>query len=684
MKMNLVFETPAEMAFIKCFNSDSNKSIVLTGSAGCGKSTILKYCVQNGNRNVVMSAFTGAAARNIDGRTLNSLFQLPIGIITPTTELKCTHSMQECIEKMDCLVIDEIFSCPAYILDAVDRIMRYARKDNRPMGGVRCVLMGDPKQLGPVVNNRDPEECKALADMYGEGMPYVWKSRVWKELNPFNIHLTKIHRQADAEFQQILERASIGRNTEADVARLNQCVRIAFNDKAVTITPFNKAADAINEKEMGKLNTPEFTYEGTTSGDYPFKDADLPAPKQLKLKVGCRVMATRNSAQHGFFNASLGTVTRLTNDEVFVKFDDSSSETNVPRLVWESTENHYNQETKQMETNITGTYTQFPLRIGYAISIHKSQGQTYTAVNIDTTRRFFCDGMGYVALSRCRSLDGITFNHPLNRSYIRQSMEVLQFINDSQLTDDLDAELEAISAIDGAANKGDYDRACREGVRFVRNAIVDGKIHFAAELIRKIYGVMIADELSGAMEGFLDISGNDVDTLLVNAFSAVYSGRYNDAIRYANNILTTATIPEALYIKACAQYLSKAYVAADQTNVELLNGGSYAVIYDSCNDSKALYLASLTNREIGDSCLEFWQRIIKLHPKYHRTYLELRKDMLNAGFSLPQGDEQSPIITKWNDTSLDAEEFKMVLDSLGHDDLMELRKVILKWEENEE
>lgn len=684
MDKNLVFDTPAEQAFIKCFNSDTNKSIVLTGSAGCGKSTILKYCVQNGNRNVVMSAFTGAAARNIDGKTLNSLFQLPFGIITPATELKCTHGMQERIEKMDCLVIDEIFSCPAYILDAVDKIMRYARKDNRPMGGVRCVLMGDPKQLGPVANSRDPEERKAIFDMYGEGMPYVWKSRVWKELNPFCIHLTKIHRQADMEFQQILERASIGCNTEADIARLNQCIRPAFNDKAVTITPFNKAADIINENEMAKLSTPEFSYKGNTSGDYPFKDADLPAPKELKLKVGCRVMATRNSSQHGFFNASLGTVTKLTDDEIYVKFDDNTSETNIPRLVWESTEKHYNPETKKMETNITGTYTQFPLRIGYAISIHKSQGQTYTAVNIDTTHRFFCDGMGYVALSRCRSLDGITFNHPLDRSYIRQSLEVLHYIKDSKLTDDLDAELEAISAIDSAANKGDYDRACLEGVRFVRNAIADGKIHFAAELIRKIYGVMIVDDLSSTMEGFLNLNSNDSDTLLVNAFSAVCSGRYNDAIRYANNILSIATMPEALYIKARAQYLSKAYVAADQTNIKLLNGGSYAGLYNPSNDSKALFLASITNREIGDSCLAFWQQVIRLHPKYFRTYIELRKDMLNAGLSLPQCDEESSIITKWNDISLDDDDFKKVLDTVGHDDLMALRKIILNWKDGEE
>lgn len=676
--MKLVFDTPAEQAFIKCFNSDSNKSIVLTGSAGCGKSTILKFCVQTSNRNIVMSAFTGAAARNIDGRTLNSLFQLPIGVITPATELTCTHAMQERIEKMDCLVIDEIFSCPAYILDAVDKIMRYARKDNRPMGGVRCVLMGDPKQLGPVANSRDPEERNAIVDMYGEGVPYVWKSRVWQELSPFHIHLTKIHRQADAEFQEILERASIGRITEADIARLNQCVRPAFNDKAVTITPFNKAADAINESEMAKLNTTEYTYEGNASGDYPFKDADLPAPRELKLKVGCRVMATRNSAQNGFFNASLGTVTKLTENDVVVKFDDNPSETNVPRMVWESTENHYNPETKKMETKITGTYTQFPLRIGYAISIHKSQGQTYTAVNIDTTRRFFCDGMGYVAISRCRSLDGITFNHPLDRTYIRQSSEVLRYMKDSQLTDDFDVELEAISAIDGAANKGDYDAACREGVRYVRNAIADGKIHFAAELIRKIYGVMIVDELTNTMEGFLNLSGNDTDTLLVNAFCAVNSGRYNDAIRYANNILSTATMPDALYIKARAEYLSKAYVAADQTNIELLNGGSYAVLYDSKNDCKALFLASLTNREIGDSCIAFWQRIIKLHPNYLRTYIELRKDMLNGSMSLIQDEEEPSVITMWNDASISDDEFSNELNSIDYNRLMELRKVILK------
>lgn len=683
MENNLVFETPAEQAFIKCFNSDSNKSIVLTGSAGCGKTTILKYCVQNGKRNVVKSAFTGAAARNIDGRTLNSLFQLPFGVITPATDLKCTHTMQECIERMDCLVIDEVFSCPAYILDAVDKIMRNARKDNRPMGGVRCVLMGDPKQLAPVANSRDPEERKAIIDMYGEGMPYVWKSRVWKELNPFNIHLTKIHRQADAEFQQILERASIGSNTEADIARLNQCVRPAFNDKAVTITPYNKAADVINDNEMAKLGTPEFIFEGTTSGNYPYKDADLPAPKELKLKVGCRVMATRNCKLHGFYNASLGTVTKLTDKEVFVKFDHKTSETNVPRMVWESKENHYNPETKQMDSRITGTYTQFPLRIGYAISIHKSQGQTYTAVNIDTTRRFFCDGMGYVALSRCRSLEGITFNHPLDRSYIRQSFEVLKYLKDSQLTDNLDAELEAFSAIDGAAYRGDYDNACKEGVRFVRNAIADGKIHFAAELIRKIYGVMIADDLSGTMKGVIGVSGNELDTLLVNAFCSVYSGRYNDAIRYANNILCIATMPEALYIKARAEYLIKAYVACDQTNSGILNGGSYASLYDPFNDCKALFLAGITGRELGDSNLALWQRIIKLRPKYLRAYIELRKDMLKAGLSLPQGEDLPTIIIKWNDASISEDVFAKELESLDHDQLKELRKAVRKLNEKD-
>lgn len=683
MENNLVFETSAEQTFIKCFNSGSNKSIVLTGSAGCGKSTILWFCVQNGNLNVVLSAFTGAAARNIGGKTLNSLFQLPIGIITPATELKCTQAMRERIEKMDCLVIDEIFSCPAYILDAVDKIMRYVRHDNRPMGGVRCILMGDPKQLGPVVNSRDPEECKAIIDMYGEGTPYVWKSRVWKELDPFHIHLTKIHRQADAEFQQILERASIGSNTEADIARLNQCVRPLFNDKAVTITPFNKAADTINENAMAKLDTPEFAYEGKSSGDYPFKDADLPAPKELKMKVGCRVMATRNSAQHGFFNASLGTVTKLTDEEVFVKFDDNPSETNVPRLTWESSENHYNPETKRMEKKITGTYTQFPLRIGYAISIHKSQGQTYSAVNIDTTRRFFCDGMGYVALSRCRSLDGITFNHPLDRSYIRQSPEVLEYLKQSMLTEDLDAELEAISAIDGAANDGDYDRACKEGVRFVRNAIADGKVHFAADLIRNIYGVMVADNLTNTMDGFLDVNGDDADALLVNAFISVNSGRYNDAIRYAHKMLSSAVMPEALYIKARAEFLSKAYVAADQTNSSLINGGSFPVLYDPMNDCKALFLAGMTNREVGDSCMFFWQQIIKLHPKYFRTYIEMRKDMLKTGIKLPQAEGESSVITKWNDASLDSEEFYKVLESLEHKELQTIRNVILKWKEGE-
>lgn len=413
----------------------TKRSVFLTGKAGTGKSTFLKYMRANTKKKLVVLAPTGIAAVNVGGQTLHSFFKIPFKPMVPDDPdysnparmrkmLRYTKEKVKLIRELELIIIDEISMVRADIIDFVDRVLRvYSGNMREPFGGKQLLLVGDIFQLEPVVTH----DTRDILRRYYKNF-FFFNARAFEQINLVAIELTKIYRQSDNDFISLLDRVRVNRATTADIARLNERCNPDYqeiNDNfAITLATRRDTVDSINDEHMRALKTPEFNYIGRIEGDFP--ENSLPTALRLTLKEGAQVIFIRNDKEGRWYNGSIGKVTLLREDNVFVTLE-NGVELEVLPEIWENMQYSYNEKEKKVEEKVLGTFMQIPIKPAWALTVHKSQGLTFNHVVIDFVGGAFTGGQTYVALSRCTSMEGITLLKPLSERDIIVNMAVVDF-----------------------------------------------------------------------------------------------------------------------------------------------------------------------------------------------------------------------------------------------------------------
>lgn len=416
----------------------TRRSLFLTGKAGTGKSTFLRYVAAHTKKKHVILAPTGIAAINAGGQTLHSFFKLPFHPLLPNDSrynarnirktLKYSGVTLKLLRETELIIIDEISMVRADIIDFIDRVLRiYCRNMREPFGGKQLLLVGDIFQLEPVVKE---EEWRLMQPFYPSA--YFFDAKVWQQMQLVSIELRKVYRQSDAQFIAILDRIRQNTATDEDLAAINHRVdqqqethqQSAF---PITLATRRDTVDWINEQQLANLDGSVTMFKGTIQGEFPL--TSLPAPMELEVKPGAQVIFTKNDKEKRWVNGTIGIVTGIDQEEGIIGVvDEDGHEYDVDCELWENMRYTFNEKEQKIEEELLGTFRQFPLRLAWAITVHKSQGLTFRQVKIDFSGGgAFAGGQTYVALSRCMSLQGLTLEEPLRRSDIFVRPEVVQF-----------------------------------------------------------------------------------------------------------------------------------------------------------------------------------------------------------------------------------------------------------------
>ena len=416
-------ELSPEQAAVFAAIETTREHIFVTGRAGTGKSTLLEYLSWNTSKQLVICAPTGVAALNVGGQTIHSLFRLPIGVIADH-EIDQSNELRKLLNTIDTLVVDEVSMVNADLLDAMDRALRQARqKPHEAFGGVQVVLFGDPYQLAPVPG--DPEERAYFADRYTS--MWFFDARVWDDADLTIYELDTIHRQHELEFKQLLTAVRHGEVTPEMGRRLNEVGgRPPPEEGAITLATTNHTVTRINGSALARLPGRALTAVAEINGE--FGGRAFPADERLDLKVGAQVMFLRNDTggDGRWVNGTIGEVVKIA-DTVTVEVEGVSHE--VLPSTWERYRYSYSAATKELRKDVVAEFVQFPLRLAWAVTIHKSQGKSYDKAVIDLGQRSFAPGQTYVALSRITELEGLYLTRPLRPSDIIVDEAVRRFMS---------------------------------------------------------------------------------------------------------------------------------------------------------------------------------------------------------------------------------------------------------------
>ncbi|HRG31642.1 MAG: AAA family ATPase [Saprospiraceae bacterium] len=395
--------------------------VFLTGKAGTGKSTLLNLIKRTFRINMIVLAPTGVASVLVGGQTIHSFFKFPPGWISQKDYKPLSKSMAE---KIDLIVIDEISMVRADILDHMDQLLKLSKKKDKPFGGIPMLWVGDLYQLPPVVSS--PEEKAYFEHHYTS--PYFFSANVMKELDSFElIELEQVFRQNELHFIRLLNRIRLNECDEEDLDEINQRAQADPTEDglpAITLTSTNVQANQINLKELNKLDTSPKTYSAIMEGS--INPSQFPAEQHLILKVGAQIMTLRNDPAKNFINGSIGILEELMPQSIRVKFPSQESSVEIPMATWEIVRYIYEDQT--IKVNPVGSFTQLPVKLAWAVTIHKSQGKTFDKAIIDLGRGAFENGQTYVALSRCRTLDGVYLTQKLQWKDVRTDERVADFI----------------------------------------------------------------------------------------------------------------------------------------------------------------------------------------------------------------------------------------------------------------
>ncbi len=536
----------------------TRQSVFLTGKAGTGKSTFLKYVCANVKKKHVVLAPTGIAAINAGGSTLHSFFKLPFHPLLPDDPnfslrngklhsfLKYSSEHRKLIKEIELVIIDEISMVRADIIDFIDKVLRvYSQNMREPFGGKQLLLVGDVFQLEPVVKN---DEREILNRFYPS--PYFFSARVFNEIELVAVELTKVYRQSDKVFINVLDHIRTNTTGSADLqllnTRYNTKIEACESDMYITLATRRDTVDFINEKKLAELPGESAILRGEIKGEFP--ESSLPTQIELELKPGAQIIFIKNDPDKRWVNGTIGTVSGIDENDTIYVITEDGQEFDVKKEKWSNIRYKYNEQKKKIEEEELGVFIQYPIRLAWAITIHKSQGLTFSRVVIDFTGGVFAGGQAYVALSRCTSLDGIQLKKPISRGDIFVRPEIVTFaqrFNNRQAIDKALKQAQADIQYKEAVkhfDEGDFDRFLNQFFKAIHSRY-DIERPIIKRFIRKKLGIInILKEENGRLKNRMHeqqknlekyakeyyLMGNDCITQAHDAKAAI--ANYNKAI----------------------------------------------------------------------------------------------------------------------------------------------------------
>ena len=632
--------------------ANTNSSFFLTGRAGTGKTTFLRNVQKMVDKQFITLAPTGVAAILAGGDTIHSFFGLPMDVCTPGTLGKMNEARILTLIHTDTIIIDEVSMVRCDIIDAIDYTMRKTLRSSLPFGGKQMIFVGDMFQLPPVL--KKGVESDLMHDLYHADDCFFYKADAIKRMRMVKIEFQKVYRQEDEAFLKILESVRLNKTTPEILMRLNErvCQPTKEDGMVITLASRNCTADSVNQKCLAEIEAEEYTYEGTVTGK--FEEKRFPVDMTLKLKVGAQVMFTRNDQHKRWVNGTIGTVTKLAKDEI--KVTTGGATYVVPNCSWESYSYEYDKEERKMKKELIGTFTQYPLRLAWAITVHKSQGMTFDKLYLDLSRGMFAAGQLYVALSRVRSLDGLFLSRPIIPQYAHTSREVLSYASGYNDEHVISNEIESGKAVYQLLAHHDYDEAAKQYLMLVQKKAADGDIKEAMQQAKRFLDTVICDEeLFGCIDEVPEelIAADHWAPKFLVALLSLYAGKYEQALAYADSVLSQHQCQEVLYVKSRCLAKLERYQEADAVNV--LMGDVFDM---STPDVKVLYsIAMLNELHIGDPGLNLMQELLKARPKYDKGILSLRYLMKRKGLSLVKAsDDPRELVDDFN-SDITGEEF---------------------------
>lgn len=655
--------------------ANTNSCFFLTGRAGTGKTTFLRDVQREvGYKNFITLAPTGVAAILAGGETIHSFFGLPMEVCVPGTVGHMNQSHILSLVHANTIIIDEVSMVRADVMDAIDSTMRKYLRTYKPFGGKQMVFVGDMFQLPPVV--KPGPEQQFLTDIYKSNNFFFYNSYAIKRIRMVKIEFQKVYRQEDERYIRILENVRMNRMTREDVALLNSRIIVPDREElAVTLTSLNREADKINNQRLSELPGEEHVYEGTVRGH--FEEKRFPVEQKLILKVGAQVMFTRNEANKQWVNGTIGVVHKLEKEEIQVMTKDGVLCT-VSKCDWDSVKYEYDAKEKKIAKEVLGTFTQYPLRLAWAITIHKSQGMTFDQLHFNLNNGLFASGQLYVALSRVKSLNGLYLTKRVSPKYANTSVEILKYAVDFNNQQDISREIESGKIAYNAIKNHNIDEAAGAYLDLVVKRVEAGDLREGIRMAKMFLDTVIDDEdfygrLTVVPEGLHQNYHWTAQFLF--ALLSLYAQRFEESLKAIDRVLTIHDCYEAKYVKVRILTKLKRYGEADSLISHIAENFDM-----STPDVKLLYLAGVFNElYTTDPGLHLLQKVVELSPDYDKGILALRTLMLRKGLRLSQSDDNVEELIKAFDSDMENEQFVNLMNKRGKkkpEEIKGLRKKI--------